>query len=511
MRTVANVVDVLDSKRAGLALVGILSVLCLVSQREIPGFPEGHHGRLSAHGMTLAANLSFAQRGFTFDSAHVDANGNVSRTPYNRFPVTSFLVVKAAMSLARGCIRLEILYARVVMMLFFLGGLLCAYLSLYHLLRGALAAACAALLTFASWYLSKYNDLIFNDIPTLFGMLLCFHGMVVHTVHGKRLQLYLKALIAAGLGWQSLALLLPYAVFGCVRCIVERRSLLRIVFCHENLAGLSAFLVACGFLAFNVWNEMVVTGQELNETSTVRSARFRAGMDPSQAQKYSQNLDWGYFIKQQFYRVGRMCYPGPGRPKARKLRRRVFQTYGVTAALAALAVALTLKQRVLTLTLLCSGVLWAFPMRAFTAFHDFQSIYYVGFPLVLCWGAAALVSRWGRRLLPAFLLVSVTAFLVSYLSVQAKKAAAAEWTRHVTEDFDVITGITGKGKRILASDVPYRLVVGRARDYYLSGNYLSPAEQAEFAISANPKHKRLSLTPGNTFLFLAERREAPAD
>jgi len=495
----------LDSKRAGVGLILVLSVLCLVLQSEIPGFVDGHHGRLSAHGLVLAANMSLAQRGFTFDSASVHADGTVIRTPYNRFPTTSFLLVKAAMGLAGGNMRLEILFARVVMMLFFLGALLCAYLGLYHVLRGSLAAASAALLTFASWYLNKYNDMVFNDIPTLFGMLLCFHGMVVHTVHGKRLQLYVKGLVAVGFGWQSLALLAPYAAFGFIRCIVQRRPFPRIIFCHEALAGLAALAAASGVLAFNVLNEAAVTGQELRETSTFRSAQFRTGMDAAQSEKYSRYLEPGRFTRQQFYRVGRMCYPGPVRPDDHALRQRVFQAYGVIACLAALAAAVLLRQPVLTFTLLCSGVLWAVPMRAFTAFHNFQSIFYVGFPLVLFWGGSAAVSRWGRRLLPALLGVAAVAFLVSYVSMQAEKAREAEWTRHVTEDFQAIVGITGADRRILVSAVPYHLVVGRARDYYLSGNYLAPAQQAEFAISANPKHKPHSLTPGNSCRFLAER------
>jgi hypothetical protein len=512
MISAKDLLNVLDGKRAGVVLILGLSALCLVLQREIPGFTAGHHGRLSAHGMVLAANMSLAQRGFTFDSARVDADGTVSRTAYNRFPTTSFLLVKAAMGFAKGNMRLEILYARVVMMLFFLGGLLCAYLGLYHVLPGSQAAASTALLTFASWHLGQYNDMVFNDVPTLFGMLLCFHGMVVHSVQGRRLQLYVKALVAVSLGWQSLALLAPYAVFGLVRCTVQRRSFLRIVFCHEVLSGLLGLLAACGILAFSVWNEAAITGEPFRETSTVRSAQFRTGMDAEQSRKYSQHLEWGRFTRLQFYRVGRMCYPNPGRPDDRVLRRRVFQTYGVIACVAALAAAACLRQRVVMFALICSGVLWAVPMRAFTAFHDFQTIFYVGFPLVLFWGASAVVSRWGPRLLPALLGVAVAAFLLSFVSLQGDKARKSEWTGSVTEDFQTIAGVTGKGRRILASDVPYRLVVGRARDYYLSGSYHAPAQQAEFAISANPKYKSHSLTPGNRCLFLAQKvAAAPTD
>jgi len=507
MPTVRDIISKLDARQAGLVFMLGLSVLCLLLQREVPGFAQGHHGRVSSHGMTLAGNLSLAQRGFTFDSARVGADGNVTRTPCNRLPPTSFLMIKTAMSLARGDMRLEILYARIVMMLFFLGSLVCAYLALCHLLHDALAATCASLLTFASWYLQQYNDVVFNYVPSLFGMLLCFHGMVVHTLYGRRLQLYVKALAAAGLGWQGPALLLPYAVCGLVRRAMERQRFPRAAFDHDVLATLAAFALAFGILALNAWNEMAVTGRKLAETSALRPAQSWTGDTESGTpeDEYGQYLSGGYFVRQQIYRIGRMCYPSPRRPRGVERRLVVFEAYGVMACLAAITVVALLKQRALAVSLLLSGVLRALCTRTFSVSYDYQSIFYVGVPLVLFWWGSNLVRRWGRRLLPVLLLVSIPAYLLSFVSVQAEKAAAAEWTLHVTRDFQVIRGITGSDKNILFMEVPHSLVVGHARDYYLSGNRHAPAQHAAFAISSNREYKPRSLTPDNTYLFLAQR------
>ena len=56
--------------------------------------------------------------------------------------------------------------------------------------------------------------MVWNDVPSLCGVMLTFHGMVVFAQDGRFRQLLVKTCAALLLGWQVLALLLPIVILG---------------------------------------------------------------------------------------------------------------------------------------------------------------------------------------------------------------------------------------------------------------------------------------------------------
>lgn len=486
----------------GVCALVVLGAICMLLQRPNTGFTDNHHGRLSAHGATLAANMSLRNGGFTYERADVGTDGEIEISAYNRFPAPPFLLMRWAMLAGGSRLDLQILFARRLMYIFFFAAVVTAFLIAFELTGSAPVGVSVSLLAFSSWYLNQYNDMIFNDVPALFGLLLAGHGAVVHALHGRKGQLYAKALIGAAMGWQVLAFLFVHTVVRAVWVAARRRSPWAPLRDAAPWASLAAAGLALALLGWNLLHEQRATGKSFGELPTLQSARFRAGMDEKTAARYEEHLAWGNFLRQEAYRIGRMCFPNPYRPESQELRHRFFEIYGVVVLIAAAVGVCLLRHRIVLLPFLLCGFAWSFPMRAFTAFHDFQSMFYVGVPLSLF---LAILSPVRRSRVAGGLLTAacIAAFLVSNIERQKAKSAESAWTTRVTSDFQSIARVAEKGKAFHFDRVSYQMVVGHARDFYLSGSYLSGTrEAADYVISTDREFGPAPLTPTNTYLFL---------
>jgi hypothetical protein len=206
-----------------LLLVSLISVFVFQSDRYI--FQPGHHGSLSSHGMTLATHLSPKHGFLMFNKMSRREDGTIEYEVYNRFPIGAFAIVRFFTLPFHNNLSKQISVARILMNFFFIAAVYFAYLSIFRLTRSRWVAVTATLLVFSSKYCLYYNDMIFNDVPTLFGLLFTFHGMVVFIQDGRFIQLLIKTCAALLLGWQVYAILLPFTVLGCIKEPVWRSSL----------------------------------------------------------------------------------------------------------------------------------------------------------------------------------------------------------------------------------------------------------------------------------------------
>ena len=189
-------------------------------------FRGGYHGWTSPRHLTIVVNLSPAHGFQRFERRIMDDDGVTHyRDVYNRFPIGHYLLTKAATLPVSGNPSAQIMAARILMLLFFAGAAVLAYLSLSRLASNRWIVLTAALLAFSSYYLLYYNDMTTNEaMPDFFGVLLVFHGMVVFVQEGRFRQLLVKTCIALLLGWHVLALLLPFVIFGLARDLLGARS-----------------------------------------------------------------------------------------------------------------------------------------------------------------------------------------------------------------------------------------------------------------------------------------------
>lgn len=217
-----DMVGVLNSRGAGIAIVTLLAIVIFVYQPVNYGFAAGHHGILSAHGATLATNLSLGNCGFMYDHVTMESDGSVIRSGYNRFPATYFAMLKVSFLMAGQDLHRQFLYGRRLTSLFCAAAFICAFLSLRLLCNSSLPALCATLLAFSSLYIYYYSDMMFNDIPALFGCLLVFHGIIVHEKAQRTGQLYVKTLAGTIMGWQPLCVAAAYGLLFVVMSIRRR-------------------------------------------------------------------------------------------------------------------------------------------------------------------------------------------------------------------------------------------------------------------------------------------------
>ena len=177
----------------------------------------GLHDHLSSNGLALAANLSPDDNFLMFDYKYLDQDGSPKFEAYGHFPIGAFLAIKAAILPFEDHLSRQIYSARALMLLFFTAAALLSYSSIVRLVSDRWIALAATLLAFSSYYCLYYSDMVFNDIPSLFGVVLVCHGLIVFLRENRFRQLLLNTGIALLLGWQVYGLILAFAAFGLVR------------------------------------------------------------------------------------------------------------------------------------------------------------------------------------------------------------------------------------------------------------------------------------------------------
>ena len=208
-----------------LLLLALASVFAFGNDRS-QFYRHQHRDHTTVYTLTLAANLS-AEHGFLlFSRQRLDPRGepqNVS--PYNRFPIGSYALVKLAIQPFGDDIPRQVLAARLLMLAFFAVAAVLAYLALARLLGDQWIALAAALLAFSSYYLLHYNDMVSAETSTnLFGVMLVFHGMVLYAQEGRFRQLLVRIAIAILLGWHVLALIGPFVLLALGRELLASRA-----------------------------------------------------------------------------------------------------------------------------------------------------------------------------------------------------------------------------------------------------------------------------------------------
>ena len=507
------------------------------------GGDRGHFYRPTAHNWISSQHLAIAvkfssEHGFQrFDSWSMRSDGAVRYLPYNRFPPGGYALMKLATLPVSGNPSAQIYAARILMLLFFAAAATLMYLSLCRIVSNRWIALTAALLAFSSYYLLYFNDMTANEgMPDLFGVLLTFHGMVVFVQEGRFRQLLIKACIALLLGWHVLALLLPFVIFGLARDLLRARSapaasppLLRYVRAKQAAAALlrSRYLLlgiaALGFglavLAFNFAMDYIALDGErpLTKLPSFQSMLSRTGLDQGVVQA---SWPWADFLEGQFSQISRMFIPyallsvvgaaeGPS-----WLSGSVAFVLGTALSAASLIGSMFVRPRILFATLASFGFFWALPMRNTTELHHFETIYYIGLPLVFFTVVLLLAMRLIRRdaviaaaSVAALLLFGASSFLMSRVGYSAESAQAA---RAAEQDLLTIRELTA-GEFVTVGDLigirkMFFRPAGHGLSYYLNlalmnSEYPPPASR-KFIVTRHRVETDALLTPQNQYLFL---------
>ena len=509
------------------------------------GGDRGHFYRDRAHEhitwnhMTVAGNLAPEHHFLGFTSQFLDADGERSYSPYNRFPVLGHVLIRLVTLPFPDDASTRLFAGRMLMLVFFAAAATLAYLALCRLARNRWAALAATLLSFSSYYALHYNDTIATEgVIDLFGLLLVFHGMAVFTTEGRFVQLLAKTCVALLLGWHVYALLLPFVLLGLAPALHCRDK--RAVRRHLTL-GVVALLFGSVVLGANFTREQVAMGGEvpLAKLPSVKAMLRRTG--------FSQNLrdrefDWPAYAGKQLIRIGLASVPYAvshfvinsvrnGKPDSaeRVAGVRMYVALGFGGVLSALIVLTTLaliilspatRHRLPLAALALSGPCWAVAMR-YQAHIPFEGLFNVGIPLVLF---ALMLPRLDRLLggegarrrvgcpvlagVTAVPMFALSSHLMALTTDHGPEDAAHE--RALTADVDSIRELA-EGKTIFVSQA-IRFCGKRRRWrsrtlYYFTGSvFVGSANRhlADFIVSERIEGAH-TLTPGHRLWFLYDR------
>ncbi len=516
-----------------LLLLLALSTVFLFGNDRGRFYRLGLHSGVSANHLSVAANLSPEHNFLLFYHQTLDEEGAPDYVPYSRFPIGGYALIKLVTLPFGNDFSAQLYAVRMMFLLFFAGSAALAYLSLRRLTDNRWIALAAALLAFSSYYLLYYNDMTATENGlSLFGVLLTFHGMVLFVQEGRFRQLLVKACIALLLGWHVYALLLPFIVLGIV--IELNRARLSVppslagqikscaaalLFSRYLTLGVVTLLFGMAVLAFNLGTEYRAFDGEvpLTELPTVKSITYRVGADEGFSERYAETLEWGNFLPNQFYRITGATLPFIINPFDHDIWGYDDYRGVIVGALASgLAVIglLFARRRMLLATLLIAGFCWALLMRNNTAFHDFESVFYIGVPLVLfSIGLLRLRGLFGGHLIVGLSAAALLVFVLSSFQMGrvGHDRQASEFQEAVVADFEHIRTIAEPGQSV---SVPqpvwglldsYQFARARALPYYLAGRVIGTPRDSfayDFLISRQRVDVPALLTPENRQIFL---------
>ena len=490
--------------------------------------------RVSFDTLARAASLS-PEHGFArFTRRTLDAEGAVVREWDNRLPLGGDGVIALATVPFRGSPAASLEAGRWLMLLFFGGTAFLAFGALRRLLGHDWIAFAATLLAFSS-YAWRYGGAIAAEgLPALFGVMLCFHGLVVFVQEGRFRQAVFKTGAALLLGWATYALLLPFAALGMA--VEGRRAYRRLAALpaaersgrtpagegirtafrsRVALLGIFGLVFGAALFGLNAGSEHAAArGEGRAVAATAESGSPPAGAGEQAASELESP------VLDRLHRVGGLVVPfafaadrrAPA-PAAEEGPAPGLVVLGLSATLVCLAGVFFLRHGWLLAALALSGLCRVAPWLG-TASGDLETLYDFGVPLASFSLLLILLRRYsGRPAIPYAAAFAVGVFVVSHdrIAAAGHDPAAAALRERVLADFEAMRRPTA-GKTVF---VPEGVLAGEtlggraAASFYFSGSVLVERPEhrglADFVIGREREPGRGLLTRENREVFLYDR------
>ena len=512
-----------------LLLLAALSTVFIFANDRGAFYRPGHHSEATMHTLSLATNLSPDHNFLLYN--HVRETETGYHDVYSRFPIGTYALVKLAILPFRSDISNQIHSARIIMLLFFIGSSILAYFSLEKIFQNKWSCLSGTALAFSSYYILYYYDIVSPEHTTnLFGIFLTFHGMVTFIRDGRFRQLLVKTCIALFFGWHVYALLIPFIIFGIISSFASwRRRESRewkgtIILSIRNrflILGIVSIFFGGVLLSFNIVNEYIAFDGEksLRELPTIDSLAYRSGFNSEFNDQHSDVLRLQSFTREQMYRLGSMMLPY-GIPGFSNMLRTAsgdeMGTHGVVLGVFACSLVLIIltctRHKIYLIPLASMGFIWSFPFRNQTAFHEVESIFYIGIPLIInTFFFLHFREKFGVRYMSIISLIPLLILCFSIAQIGRIGLLPVEEGRQevLFNDIEDIRELT-KGKVLF---IPANLresgdINNFAIGFYFPGIIISVSEDsADYAISRENLLGKVSLVSNTTSLFLYTAEE----
>ena len=487
-----------------LTLVGICIFL---TEKSDGGFvPGGFYSGVSVHGLTLSKNLMNSEHPLFIFAGRELQDGKIVYDAYNRFPVFPFLLTGLIINPFEYDLSLQIYLARQLMNIFFFLSIIVAFKLVTELVKNRYLAISVVLITFSSYYMLTYNNLIFNDIPALLGFVLALYAVIKSQQEKLKIpHILFYSIFPISMGWQ------PYAVYGTWFLIdtlalvlsAEKTSLRVRLF---NIFRQPSFIITLLAITWGViilgmqlLNEWRIVGGSFTDLPSVSSALWRSGL--SSAAGHTQFIwlfDWLNYLPAQAQAITVMLIPfwpvfqvDPG------INASIF----VVISLMIYALLRYLKDRSLVnkvhLILIFSGLPWAIVMKQFVAMHEFQSIFYIGLTV------SVYVKLLSRINLQAWNLLAINITVAFLIAVSLTNYYKTPHTgmNLLADQFKPISNQLPENSKVFF-DGDRKQMKGFSRyaiDLFLTGCLFTEQDQAEYVISKDPDFGGEKLTNNSEF------------
>ena len=510
---------------------------------------------LSSHHLSMAVNFSPSHHFLGFISRGFYVDGSIDYLAYNRFPPSVYAIIKLV-TLPFGDDLLSRTYAaRLLMLAFFIGAAVLAYLSLCRLTGNRWIASASTLIVFSSTQLLRSSDIIdVQIIPDFFGCILTFHGMVVFAQEGRFRQLVIKSCLAVLIGWHVLALLMTFILLGLIKEIVKifKTKTIHEIFMTvivSRYLKLGAITIGIGMLilAYNIGNEyyaLNVRGLRqlaLSDLPSIRAISRRSVI----GQEFVVRLEWIPFLEDQFQRIGNLSIPFalPGPTVSivdsslsnlnvswiRSITGQQELYIGIAVVSICVIGVFLIRHRLLAMTAILAGFCWSVPMYGSSAEHAWEALYYVGIPLFFFVLLLLCISKClSKHLVPLTSIVGLWIFILSGYQISRNNFPLdnyIDYQKIMVDDFKAIRRFT-EGRNISVSVVEnyeegakiYEQMIELTGvrfglHYYLSGRGIvfnnygcnRGLDKVDFMIQARRDNTPGLLTPNNQMVFLYDR------
>jgi len=492
-----------------LSLVGIF--IFLAEDRNAAFTPSGLYSGVSVHGITLSKNLLNNDQLFFMFTSKEYQDGKKVYEAYNRFPVFSFLLTGLLTHPFESNPATEVYAARQLMNIFFFLSIIVVFRIVDELAKNKYLALSVSLVTFSSYYMLTYNNMIFNDIPALLGFVVAIYGVI--SASKKKLQtrhILFYSIFPICLGWQPYAVYVTWFLIDALEIFFKKDTAFRSKFLNifKQPSFIITGLAVIGgifILGLQLLNEWRIVGGPFASIPTLKSALWRTGLISSEGYTNLQfAFNWIPFLSGQAHAITMMLIPffpiflvEPG-----TMLPVVLIIVLIVYVLIRYFKDKSLINKVYVIMIL-SGLFWAVPMRHFVALHDFQSIFYVGFVMTVY---ILILSNINTK---AWKLLAIDISLVFLINVSLSnhyKTQNLAMNRIIPQFQNISDKLPKNSKVYFDGDRKNVVPVCRfAIDFFLGDDWYVPAKDADYIISKNPDYNGVKLTSNREFnLFKAK-------
>jgi hypothetical protein len=495
-------------------IIAIVVIATFGLQNGIVGFEGGyddfqpkHHGWVSANTLSIISKATPQNFFVGYALASRDDKGVIHYDYFDRYPVFFSATFNRILSLEH-TLADQIRVAKQLMNFIFLATLIVAFLLLDKLTDNKALSLTVTLLTFSNPFLLWYKDMVHFDQPALFGFLLLTYAIALFKLDGNKTPVYICTLVAIGLGrgYASYGVLIVWLGIETLIILTHKeldlREKFKSILWHPSFRLLIIGIVWGGaLLSYNVIIEAYKTNVSIIHTSIVHSARSRLSLNPEFNENNEDNINLRRFTQVQIERILQWTFPMKGMDfgpwKNGLLLAGMFLVMGI------MVWRQDRERRIIYLIMILSGFAWLFPLRNLAAFHDYTAMYYIGIPLVFFLSVLMIFNTYKRA---AILLVILGAIIYISALVQVRdwhEARAGTASAYTYDFMRILDKIDGTGNNVNMAEV---ILYGPfPPGFYLSQQYLTYKNIADYVVSRNRKYLPDNLTPDNQVIFLFKK------